>query len=88
MGNSGAKPEIKVKGDHDITIIQNQEAHTEQHLSQEFKINVLYVLVTVLIVIKNYSAEYKLMKQQAKKTCDQISTAYGNKGNNTSVAKF
>lgn len=41
MSSSESKPQTDVKGDHDVTIIQNQEVHTEHHMNQDLKATVL-----------------------------------------------
>ena len=65
MGSGNAKPETKIKGNEDLTIIQTQNIHTEQHLSQDAKINILIILLSVIIVCKVLKAIYKFLSKQA-----------------------
>lgn len=47
MGNEKSSPEVKNTGNHDLTIIDTQEVHTDLHLSHDIKLNIIIGLVTV-----------------------------------------
>lgn len=67
MGGKTSKPESEVSGTKDITIVQNQEVHTEMHQAHELKLNLLVVLVTVIIVLKCLKHAYRFAVANAKK---------------------
>lgn len=45
MGSDNSKPDAKIKGNKDLTIIQTQNIDAEQHLPQDVKINILLILL-------------------------------------------
>lgn len=74
MGSGGSKPKAEVKGDNDLTIIQNQEVHTEHHMVQDFKITLLIALVAILLTERLVKYVYKFLVAQAKRSAERLLT--------------
>ena len=66
MGHDNSKPETNVKGNNDLTIVQTQNIHTEQHEAHEFKLNLILALLALIVIAKALKIVYKIVKNQAK----------------------
>ena len=67
MGNDASKPKANVKGDNDLTIIQTQNVHSEQHESHEIKLNIVLILLSIILIQKVVKVLFRILKIQAKK---------------------
>lgn len=74
MGSWGSKPKAEVTGDKDLTIIQNQEVHTEHHMVQDFKTTLLIVLIAILLTERLVKYVYKFLVAQAKRSAERLLT--------------
>ena len=62
MGNDNSKPETNVKGNTDLTIVQTQNIHTEQHEAHELELNLILVLMVIICVVKLFKTLYKTVE--------------------------
>lgn len=69
MGKSASKPSATVTGDKDLTIINNQEIHSDFHEDHELKLNIIIVLVIIQLVFVVYKIWHKKVQ---KKTMQKI----------------
>lgn len=75
MGNSDSKDqEVKQIGDQQVTLIENQEIHTEFHNQHEWKLLVIMVAVLILLVLKIMKLLLKFCQKQAFKTARSVAT--------------
>jgi len=74
MGGKAAKPETNIKGDHDLTIVQTQNIHTEYHLTQDLKLNIILGLLITLCIVKIAKTCYKHLRNQAQKHALKVLT--------------
>lgn len=69
MGNDNSKDntsEVKQLGDQQVTLIENQQIHTEFHTQHDFKLWIIIVLLTILLIERATRIIYKRCKKQAK----------------------
>lgn len=70
MGNEKSSPSVNEQGDGDLTIINNQETHTELHQAHEFKLWLIVIMVAIMLTIQIYKIiakhEQKKVMQKAK----------------------
>lgn len=55
MGNEKSSPKVEQEGDHDLTIINTQEVHTDFHLSHELKLNLILGLLVLQLALTLYT---------------------------------
>ncbi|KXJ30248.1 hypothetical protein RP20_CCG002782 [Aedes albopictus] len=67
MGNQKSNPKTEQNGDSDITIINNQDQHTEMLLAHEWKIVVILVIVGLQLAVTLYVLFMKREKRRASK---------------------
>jgi heme/copper-type cytochrome/quinol oxidase subunit 4 len=65
MGNQKSSPKVNQEGDHDLTIINTQEVHTDFHLSHELKLNIILGLLVVQLVLALYKTLVKRERKRA-----------------------
>lgn len=75
MGNSDSKDQdVKQIGDQQVTLIENQEVHTEFHNQHEWKLYVILAAVVTLLVLKILKLGWRFCKKQAFKTARSMAT--------------
>ena len=67
MGNDASNPKANVKGDNDLTIIQIQNVHSEQHKRHEIKLSIVLILLSIILIQKVVNVIFRIVKIQAKK---------------------
>lgn len=68
MGNQKSSPKVSQEGDHDLTIINTQEVHTDFFLSHELKLNIIIGLLILQLVL----ALYKMLVKREKRRATRI----------------
>lgn len=58
---------MKQEGDHDLTIINTQEVHTDFHLSHDIKLNIIIGLMALQLVLALYRTIVKRERKRANK---------------------
>lgn len=64
MGKGASKPSASVTGDKDLTIINNQEIHSDFHEDHALKLNIILVLVTIQLVFVIYKIWHKRIQKK------------------------
>lgn len=67
------KEEVKQLGDQQVTVIENQQIHTEYHTQHDVKLWVILVVTTVLLVLKILKTVCRYCKKQALKAAGTVS---------------
>jgi len=67
MGNDASNPKANVDGDNDLTIIQTQNVHSEQHETHELKLNIVLILLAIILMQKVIKTIFKILKTLAKR---------------------
>lgn len=67
MGNLKSKV-VNQDDDHDLTIINTQEVHTDFHISHELKLNIIGLLVLQVLLTL-----YKLLVKRERKRANKLS---------------
>ena len=67
MGNDASNPKANVNGDNDLTIIQTQNVHSEQHETHELKLNIVLILLAIILIQKVIKTVFKILKTLAKR---------------------
>lgn len=65
MGNQKSSPAVKQSGDGEVTIINNQDIHTEFHIGHETKLLIIIAIVSLQLVITIYKFVAKRERRQA-----------------------
>lgn len=75
MGNSDSKDQdVKQIGDQQVTLIENQEVHTEYHTQHEWKLLIILAAVVTLLILKVLKLTWRFCKKQAFKTARSVAT--------------
>lgn len=75
MGSSDSKENnVKQIGDQQVTVIENQEVHTEYHTQHELKLTIIMVAVLALLALKLIKIGWKFCKRQAFETARSVAT--------------
>lgn len=72
MGNEESSPKIDNKGDHDLTIISNQEVPTEQHETHSFMLWVILIITGLQLAITFFKIMEKRIRRNALKKVKSI----------------
>lgn len=65
MGNNKSNPETSQSDDADLTIINNQDVHTEFHLGQEQKWWIIIIIVLLQLVVTIHKLVAKMERRKA-----------------------
>lgn len=65
MGKTQSSPKVDTTGDHDLTIIQTQEVHSEYHESHDVKLNIVLVLLLLLTALKLWKVYERRIRKRA-----------------------
>lgn len=77
MGNTETKDQsqdVKQIGDQQVTVIENQEVHTEYHSQHEWKLTVIMIAVLILLALKLLKIAWNFCRKEALKTARSIAT--------------
>lgn len=75
MGNSDSKyqdSEVKQLGDQQVTLIENQQIHTEYNTQNDFKLWIILTVTITLLVMKVLKVMCKYCKKQALKAAKSV----------------
>ncbi|KXJ30261.1 hypothetical protein RP20_CCG006367 [Aedes albopictus] len=75
MGNQKSSPAIKQSGDGDLTIINNQELHTEFHIGHDEKLLIIIILVSIQLVVMLYKL---ISKRERRRAANRIAKSMAN----------
>ena len=72
MGKSNSKPQADVTGDKDVTIINNQELHSDFHEDHAVKLNLILAIAIVQLIIVLYKMWHRRVERKAIKKVQSI----------------
>lgn len=72
MGKQNSKPQQQVTGDKDVTIINNQELHSDFHEDHVLKLNIILAIVIVQLIIVLYKLWHRRVERKAIKKVQSI----------------
>lgn len=72
MGNRKSKPSAEVNGDKDVTIINNQEVHSDYHEEHSVKLNIILVIVILQLMFVMYKVWHKRVQRKAFRKAQSI----------------
>lgn len=76
MGNSDSKDqEVKQIGDQQVTVIENQEVHTEMHSQHEAKLWIIIGMLTFIIALNLTKIVINKCRKEAYKAARSMAAA-------------